>query len=69
MDFLLGDLRFHHVCVYIDDILIHHENEDKCFELLEIVLARLAAAGMTIHLKKSEFFPSDLNYLGHVITN
>ena len=41
MDFLLGDLRFHDVYVYIDDILIHDENEDRCLELVEVVFSRL----------------------------
>lgn len=68
MDFLLGDLKFKNVSVYIDDILIHHQDESECLLLLEMVLDRLSRAGMTINLKKSEFFPESLKYLGHVIS-
>ena len=67
MDFLLGDMRFKNVLVYIDDILIHHADEDRCMHLLEEVFLRLQNAGMTINLAKSEFFPDDLKYLGHII--
>lgn len=67
MDFLLRDLRFKNVLVYIDDILVHHENEEGCLDLLEIVFERLKLAGMTINLQKSTFFPRELRYLGHLI--
>lgn len=67
MDFILGDLRYKNVLTYLDDILIHHVDEDECLKLLGVVFARLRAAGLTINLPKCIFFPSELKYLGHVI--
>lgn len=68
MDFLLGDLRFHNVLVYLDDILIHHKDELECLELLHNVFERLKRAGMTINLSKSIFFPKSFSYLGHIVS-
>ena len=68
MDALLGDLRYKNVLAYLDDILIHHEEEQACLDLLEIVLKRLEVAGLTINLPKCTFFPQRLKYLGHLFS-
>ena len=65
MDALLGDLRYKNVLAYLDDILIHHEEENACLDLLKVVLKRLELAGLTINLSKCTFFPYKLKYLGH----
>ena len=67
MDFILGDLRYKNVSVYLDDILIHHSDEMECLKLLETVFKRLLLAGLTINLPKCTFFPKALKYLGHII--
>lgn len=66
MDFLFGDLRFAGVLCYLDDILIHSPTFEHALELLRGVFDRLRAAGLTINLPKSDFFPKILKYLGHV---
>lgn len=64
---LFNDLRWDGVLVYLDDILVHATAPSRCLELLELVLQRLRAAGLTLNLKKSEFFPRRIRYLGHIV--
>ena len=67
MDIVLGDLRRQGVLVYIDDILIHADNEEKLIDLLGQVLWRLSVAGAMIKMTKCCFGPSSFEYLGHQI--
>lgn len=67
MDWLFGDLRFRGVLVYLDDILIHAATFDEALRKTRIALQRLQAAGFTINLPKSAFFPRELHYLGQLI--
>lgn len=67
MEELLGDLHWQGVLVYLDDILIHAEQVDACLTLVEEVFSRLRQANLTINLKKCQFFPKSMKYLGHII--
>ena len=68
MDFLFGDLRYDGVLAYLDDILLHGETFDEVLGKLKVVLDRIQAEGLKINLKKTDFFPNTLKYLGHIIT-
>ena len=67
METLFGDLHWQGVLIYLDDILIHAETQEEALKLLDIVMTRLEEANLTIKLKKCSFFPSEIEYLGHVI--
>lgn len=69
MDFLLADLKYYGTSVYLDDILIYGETFEKCFAKLEVILGRLKEAGLTINLEKCNFFPKEISYLGHILSN
>eukprot|EP01053_Blabericola_migrator_P006172 Blabericola_migrator_1__6171@NODE_3113_length_2029_cov_5_413863_g1950_i0_p1_GENE_NODE_3113_length_2029_cov_5_413863_g1950_i0NODE_3113_length_2029_cov_5_413863_g1950_i0_p1_ORF_typecomplete_len614_score39_80RT_RNaseH/PF17917_1/5_3e33RT_RNaseH_2/PF17919_1/2_4e23rve/PF00665_26/4_5e03rve/PF00665_26/2_2e19Integrase_H2C2/PF17921_1/8_3e03Integrase_H2C2/PF17921_1/1_4e14RVT_1/PF00078_27/3_8e13DDE_Tnp_IS240/PF13610_6/0_002rve_3/PF13683_6/0_0022zfH2C2/PF09337_10/0_04_NODE_3113_length_2029_cov_5_413863_g1950 len=69
VDRLFGDLFYDGVLVYLDDILIHAATEEKMLELLDTVLGRLEAAGLKLRLKKCEFAPSSITYLGHEVSH
>lgn len=69
MDFLLGDMRYKGVLVYIDDILIHDRTFDGCIDLVRLVFERLHQANVTINLQKSTFFQESFEYLGHIISH
>ena len=58
MDSIFWDLDF--VFVYLDDILIGSENEEEHSRHLRQVLA--------INTAKSEFFSSELEFMGHVVS-
>lgn len=68
-DFLFGDYRHRGVLAYLDDILVHSPTFEGCLANLRIVLDRLQAEGLIVNIGKSNFFPQELKYLGHVIKN
>lgn len=55
------------VIVFLDDILITGRTREEHIANVEKVLSRLAKAGLTISLEKSEFFKESVIYLGHKI--
>ncbi|EZG42620.1 putative retrovirus polyprotein, partial [Gregarina niphandrodes] len=67
MNFLLDDLRYSGVLVYLDDILIHSPDIPTLLKLMDKVFHRLLNAGYTINLQKCQFLPPTLLYLGHII--
>ena len=67
MDSIFGDLDF--VFVYLDDILISSENKEEHSRHLREVFKRLSKAGLAINTAKSEFFYSELEFLGHVVSD
>lgn len=69
IDFLFGDLRFSGVLCYLDDILVHAQSFPQCLSVLRQVFDRLRAAGLTLNIQKSNFFPRRLKYLGQLIVD
>lgn len=69
MEALFGEIRNGGVLVYLDDILIHTKTFSQNLHLLITVLTRLRLAGLTVNLKKCEFYPREILYLGHIIGN
>jgi hypothetical protein len=55
------------VVVFIDDILIYSQNEQKHEEHLRKVLQRLRDCQMYAKLSKCEFYISEVLFLGHII--
>lgn len=53
--------------VYLDDIILISKDFDHHMRLLESVLSRLEAAGLTVNLSKCHFCRSELKYLGYVV--
>lgn len=67
MNEVVGDLYWQGVCIYLDDILVHNVEFKEALRLTKIVLERLRRAGLTLSIKKCEFFPKELLYLGYII--
>jgi len=55
------------VSVYIDDILISGPTIEEHLHTLDMVLARLAAAGLKLNKPKCFFLRPRIEYLGHII--
>ena len=69
MNDIFGDLDY--VLVYLDDILILSNDEDSFqnhLKKVHTVFARLHRMGMKVNLAKTEFFKSELEYLGYLLT-
>ncbi|GBG91526.1 hypothetical protein CBR_g52560, partial [Chara braunii] len=56
------------VIVYMDDILVYSETYHGHAQHIEWTLGALRDAGFKIALEKSEFFPSEISFLGYVVT-
>lgn len=55
------------VSIFLDDIKIATENEEKHFEILELVLSRLSEFNVRINFDKCAFLKEQISYCGHVI--
>ncbi len=69
METVPGELRKKICFVYIDDIIIYSPSVAQHFSDLKTVLHRLDTAGLTINLKKCNFFLPEITFLGHVVSN
>ena len=63
---ILGDLTF--VQIYLDDIFIGSESEEKYLDHISIVINRLKNAKLRIYFKKCNFFKTSIKILGHIIS-
>ena len=63
---ILGDLTF--VQIYLDDIFIGSESEEKHLDHISIVIYRLKNAKLRINFKKCNFFKTSIKILGHIIS-
>ena len=57
-----------HVCVYIDDILVTGATEEEHIKTLDEVLQRLETAGVRLKQSKCVFMKSEVEFLGHRVT-
>ena len=57
------------VAVYIDDVIVYSHTEAEQLELIDWVLARLAAAGYYAHPGKCEFVRREVSFLGHIVSH
>lgn len=70
MDGVLGrGLLEPNVFVYLDDIVVVTEGFQQHIELLKEIAHRLAAANLSINLKKSQFCVSEIPFLGYLLTS
>uniref|UniRef100_A0A1X7SPZ3 Reverse transcriptase domain-containing protein n=2 Tax=Amphimedon queenslandica TaxID=400682 RepID=A0A1X7SPZ3_AMPQE len=59
--------HLHHVCVYIDDILVTGTDDADHINNLHAVLQTLEEAGLTLKESKCKFGVPSVEYLGHII--
>lgn len=59
--------KISHVVVYQDDITIAGKNFQEHLATLKSVLNKLKSSGLTLNLKKCEFFKTKISYLGFTI--
>eukprot|EP00961_Rhodomonas_salina_P096936 1303990-Rhodomonas_salina.1 len=55
--------------MYIDDILIHSATEEEHIRHVQQVLSTLEKHGMSMQIKKSEFFQTSVEFLGHILNS
>ena len=65
---VFGDQTYETLLLYLDDILLFSSSVDQMIEKLDMVFTRLANAGLKINPQKCFIFMSEVNYLGHVVS-
>ena len=68
MENCLGDLHLRSCIIYLDDIIIYSKTPEEHVHRLSQVFEKLAAAGLKLKPSKCEFFKTEINYLGHVVS-
>ena len=67
VDILLARFKWRTCLVYLDDIIVFSNNLDDHLSHVREIMRVLQDAGITLKLKKCEFFTDSVKYLGHVI--
>ncbi|CAN8076686.1 unnamed protein product [Agarophyton chilense] len=67
IDILLDRFKWRICLVYLDDIIVFSDNMDKHLTHVRDIMTTLRDAGVTLKLKKCDFFTDKVKYLGHVI--
>src|SRR5260363_161413 len=65
-DILYKDIR-KNVAVYLDDIIIYSRTYQDHILHLDIVLAKISAAGLKLNPEKCELFWNSIPFLGHIV--
>ena len=68
MDMILGDQTYDTLLLYLDDILLFSNSIEDMVERLDMVLTRLAKAGLKIKPEKCFLFMIEVKYLGHIVS-
>ena len=68
MDRVLQGLRRQICLVYLDDIIVYSTSSEEHVQRLELILGRIAAAGLKLQPKKCELFQDEVAYLGHIVS-
>lgn len=67
LDISLASFKWKCCIVYIDDVVIFSKSIEEHIDHVDDVLTTLSQAGISLKLKKCEFFHTCIKYLGHVI--
>lgn len=67
MDVILSTIRWQYALVYLDDVIVYSRSIEAHLDHVYSVLQLLKDAGVTLQLKKCQFFTDNVDYLGHVI--
>ncbi|KAJ3654853.1 hypothetical protein Zmor_014011 [Zophobas morio] len=69
LNMALGQLRFTKVLVYLDDVLIPAHSIQESLSVLKEVLEIFKQNGLTPRLSKCFFLSTEIEYLGHIVSN
>ncbi len=67
IDVILSGIKWQHRLVYLDEVIVFSNTMEQHVAHLDHILGLLRAAGVSLKLKKCDFFTLSVNYLGHVI--
>ena len=68
LDIILSGLRWQTCLIYLGVVIVFSKDTKEHVAHVDQVLTLLRQAGVSLELKKCEFFQPKVDYLGHVIT-
>ena len=68
MERCMGELHLKECLIYLDDVIIFSDTIECHFRRLEAVFQRLELAGLRLNGSKCEFFKTQVQYLGHIVS-
>ena len=69
MDLVLSGLHWTHCLVYLDDVVVFAATEEEHMRRLDLVLGRIARAGLTLKPAKCQWMKNSVKFLGHIISS
>ncbi len=67
LDIILSGYKWHTCLVYLDDVIVFSHTLGDHIEHVDAVLTALRGAGVSLKLRKCQFFTDRIRYLGHII--
>ena len=67
IDIILSRVKWQYALVYLDDVIIYSKSFEEHIVHVRTVLTLLSKAGISLKLKKCEFFRPSVSYLGHTV--
>ena len=64
----LGKLNLTYALIYLDDVIIYSKTEEEHLTSLRAVLERFMENSLKLKPSKSNFFRTEINYLGHKVS-
>ena len=68
LDIILSGVKWQTCLIYLDDVIVFGKSTEQHLKDVDEVLTLLGDAGVSLKIRKCEFFQPRVNYLGHVIT-
>ncbi|MCG8094292.1 MAG: DDE-type integrase/transposase/recombinase [Candidatus Thiodiazotropha endolucinida] len=69
MERCMGDLHLKECLIYLDDIIIFSKTFDEHITRLQNVFKQLEQHGLKLKASKCEFFKTQVQYLGHIVSD
>ncbi len=67
VDIILSGYKWDTCLVYLDDVIVFSRTLGDHIEHVDAVLTALRGAGVSLKLRKCQFFTDRIRYLGHII--
>ena len=68
MEIALVGLQWTSCLIYLDDVVVFGNNFEEHLRRLDLVLERIARAGLKLKPKKCHLFQEEVTFLGHVVS-
>ena len=68
METVLGDLQWHQILVYLDDVVAFGNTFEVAYANLEEVFSQMRKAPLTLKPSKCALFRQKVEYPGHIVS-